>query len=362
MNNYNCKIVADSCNTLGNRITTFELTYPRIVHAELMTHRLFSRNAASSRAVPVKKMIESVRNNMFTPLAVQKAHKGMQGSDYFEGVELEQAKQLWIESAELALQQAEKMEKFGITKQLINRILEPYQYYQVLVTATEWENFFSLRCPKYSFGKNTENPRLWKSRKDAIKDFPDWESRNDFFWQSINDSQAEIHIQKIAEMMWDEINSSKPKILQWGEWHVPYGDNLNDLSENLVWDKAINSTGFIIESPLVNAKLKIATARAARISYTTLGDNPKIDYEADIRLHDKLLESKHLSCFEHCAKVMDTNEFVTFVKGQTDYLEIDEPNAGEIVSYNKVWNHDKEAGWCNNFRGFINYRYILENQ
>ena len=108
--------------------------------------------------------------------------------------------------------------------------------------------------------------------------------------------------------------------------------------------------------------LKISIAHCARISYTTLGDNPKIDYEADIKLHDRLLESKHLSCFEHCAKVMDTNEFVTFVKGQIDYLEIDEPNAGKDVAYNKVWNHDKEAGWCNNFRGFINYRYILENK
>lgn len=362
---YKCEILADSIGPQGNRLTTFKVTYPRIIHAELMTHRLFSRNAASSRAVPVKKMIESVRNNMFTPLAIQKAHKGMQGSDYFEGVELEQAKQLWIESAELALQQAEKMEKFGITKQLINRILEPYQYYQVLVTATEWENFFSLRCPKYTFGELTNTPRLWKSRKDAIKDFPDWESRNDFFWQSINDSQAEIHIQKIAEMMLDCYNENKPKTLQSGQWHIPYGDNMNMSADDsdALW-QAFKDNRFSgeYEYESVPVEVLVATAHCARISYTTLGDDPKIDYEADIKLHDRLLESKHLSCFEHCAKVMDTNEFVTFVKGQTDYLEIDEPNAGEIVSYNKVWNHDKEAGWCNNFRGFINYRYILENQ
>ncbi len=146
---YKCEIVADSVSPQGNRLTTFKVTYPRIIHAELMTHRVFSRNASSSRAIPVKKMIQYVRDNMFIPLAVQKAHKGMQGSDYFEGVELEQAKQLWIESAELTLKIAEKMEKFGITKQLINRILEPYQYYQVLVTATEFDNFFELRMPCY---------------------------------------------------------------------------------------------------------------------------------------------------------------------------------------------------------------------
>ena len=236
MNNYNCEIVADSLNTLGNRITTFKLTYPRIVHAELMTHRMFSRNAASSRAVPVKKMIESVKNNMFTPLAIQKAHKGMQGSDYFEGQELEQAKQLWIESAELALQQAEKMEKFGITKQLINRILEPYQYYQVLVTATEWENFFKLRCPQYEY--KTE---IFKSKKDCInsythglgkgfeKDRDYLNSLSDLKWLQMNKSQADIHIQSIAELMWDAYNESKPKQLKAGEYHLPFIEIEEDL-------------------------------------------------------------------------------------------------------------------------------------
>lgn len=351
MNNYNCEIVADSLNTFGNRITTFKLIYPRIIHSELMTHRVFSRNAASSRAVPVKKMIESVRNNMFTPLAIQKTHKGMQGSDYFEGVELEQAKQLWIESAELALQQAEKMEKFGITKQLINRILEPYQYYQVLVTATEWENFFSLRCPKYTFGELTNTPRIWRSRKDAIIDFPDWESRNDFFWLSINKSQAEIHIQKIAEMMWDAYNESKPKILQAGEWHIPYGDNISN--DVYLYSSDIKEQARLWGKDLTEERLKIATARAARISYTTLGDNPKIDYKADIKLHDRLLESKHLSCFEHCARVMSEEEYCSFVKGEI-YIEFENNDYIEVPEYNK--------GWCNNFRGFISYRYLIESK
>lgn len=367
MNNYNCEIVADSLNPFGNRITTFKLTYPRIIHSELMTHRLFSRNAASSRAIPVKKMIESVRNNMFTPLAVQKAHKGMQGSDYFEGVELEQAKQLWIESAELALQQAEKMEKFGISKQIVNRIVEPYQYYQVLVTATEFENFFSLRCPKYHYDLED---KYFKSKKDWLEYYKKTcigDVNSDFKlkeedWLQINKSQAEIHIQKIAEMMWDKINTSKPKILQNGEWHVPYGDSLNDLSENLVWDKAINSTGFIIESPLINAKLKIATARAARISFTTLGDNPKIDYEADIRLHDKLLESKHLSCFEHCARAMFDEEYYSFVKGEIPTYREEDGTVFYQERYPKELENTNIFGWCNNFRGFINYRYLIENK
>ena len=216
---YNCEILADSLSPQGERLTTFKLTYPRIVHAELMTHRMFSRNAASSRAVPVKKMIESIKNNMFTPLAIQKAHKGMQGSDYFEGIELEQATQLWVESAELALQQAEKMEKFGITKQIINRILEPYQYYQVLVTSTEWENFFELRCPEYvdSAGVKYRSKKDYKKSWGYVVDHVD-----QLEWLNKNKSQADIHIQAIAELMYDKINLSIPKVLKHGEYHLPF--------------------------------------------------------------------------------------------------------------------------------------------
>ena len=221
-----------------------------------------------------------------------------------------------------------------------------FQWYTCLVTATEFDNFFNLRCPQYSFGKNTNNPRIWKSKKDAIKDFPDWENRNDLFWYSINESQAEIHMQVLAEAMWDAMNESTPKQLKAGEWHIPYGDNINDLPEDLIWGKAINADGSIIGSPLINTKLKIATSRAARISYTTLGDNPKIDYKADIKLHDRLLKDKHLSCFEHCARAMSEEEYDRFFKGEIP---------------NSFVNNPSGLGWCNNIKGFIQYRYLLES-
>ena len=336
MNNINCKIVADSINSFGNRIITFELIYPRIIHAEVMTHRLFSRNASSSRAVPVNKMIEAVRNNMFTPLAIQKAHKGMQGSEYFEGDELVQAKQLWIESAELALQQAEKMEKFGITKQLINRILEPYQYYKVLITATEFDNFFSLRCPAYTSDKG----EVFKSRKYFIKTKNTSEEGfhypcSDLGWLKINKGQSEIHIMQLAECMWDAMNESTPKQLQAGEYHIPYGDTINVLGD----------TDFKED---VLTKIKIATARCARVSYTTVGEDSKeIPYEKDIALHDSLIASGHMSPTEHIARAMSDEEYESFIKGTiTNNVE-------------KGWTGVKGIGWCNNFRGFIQYRYMI---
>jgi len=356
MNNYDCKIIADSLNTFGDRLTTFKLTYPRIVHAELMTHRLFSRNAASSRAVPVKKLIESVKNNMFIPLSIQKKHKGMQGSEYFEGQELEHAKQLWIESAELALQQAEKMNEFGITKQLINRILEPYQYYQVLVTATEWENFFNLRCPRYNSGK--DGSTQYFSKKDYCKDNGvKEEDYNDFYWRNVNDSQADIHIQSIAELMWDTYNESSPKQLKEGEWHIPFGDNI-DLS-NFNFGMEVQSNKFQ-KNLREQTKIKIATARCARISYETLGDNPKIDYISDVNLHDRLLNDGHMSPLEHCARAMTKEEYILYTKtfpGPSDKFKEDVGHQVEIDSKQGLYTMEK--GWCRNFIGFIQYRHLV---
>ena len=153
------EIVADSINQQNDRLISMVLTYPRIIHAELLTHRMLSRNASSSRAVPVQKMIESVRNNTFCPFEFQKAHTGMQGSEYFIGKDKQDCIDLWLESAELALQQAEKMQKKGISKQIINRILEPYQYYKVLVTGSKegWDNFHSLRNPVYEINLDNLN-------------------------------------------------------------------------------------------------------------------------------------------------------------------------------------------------------------
>ena len=238
------KIIADSINPQGDRITTYLLTYPRFIHSELMTHRVFSRNSASSRAIPFEKMIKMVEEDPFIPIAWQKDHKGMQGSEYFQGTCREefghldrafagyqeyqnkpsilQLEEEWLEARDNAVQQAKALNYLGITKQLCNRLLEPFMWHTTLVTATEFSKFFELRCPKYIFGKATNKPKVWKSKKDAIKDFPNWETHNDLFWRTMNESQAEIHIQALAEAMWDEFQESKPKLLKVGEYHLPF--------------------------------------------------------------------------------------------------------------------------------------------
>lgn len=231
MNEIKVEIVADSINQQGDRLTSLVLTYPRIIHAEMMSHRMFSRNASSSRAVPIQKMIEAVKNNTFCPFEFQKAHKGMQGSEYFTGQDKEDCIKLWLESAELALQQAEKMKEKGITKQIINRILEPYQYYTVLITGSKegWDNFFELRCPAYEIGHNT-----FKSKKEVLDyysdepNFPELRRYSDLEWLQINKGQAEIHIMNLSEKIYDAIQESTPKRLKEHEWHIPLIEIIED--------------------------------------------------------------------------------------------------------------------------------------
>jgi thymidylate synthase ThyX len=241
---FNAKVLADSTNTCDNRLTTMELTFPRFVLAEFNTHRMFSRNAASSRAIPVGKMIEQVEKNPVIPIHWGKAQKGMQAYEQFTGVDANECVDRWLTARDYALGAAEGMLDQGLHKQIVNRILEPWMWITVIVTGNEgaWNNFFALRCHH----------------------------------------EAEPHIQKIAGMAREVRSQSIPQKLSTGQWHLPLigfeGDEL--LSDE---DKA-----------------KVSVGRCARVSYLT--HEGRRDVQADIDLHDRLLASKHFSPFEHVAR------------------------------------------------------------
>ena len=340
MENIKVEIVADSINSQGDRLTSMVLTYPRIIHAEMMTHRMFSRNASSSRAVPIQKMIEAVKNNTFCPFKFQKAHKGMQGSEYFTGQDKEDCIKLWLESAELALQQAEKMKEKGITKQIINRILEPYQYYTVLITGSKegWDNFFELRNPVYE----TEIG-VFKSKRDALISYAEGGvmanlPTTDLEWLQINKGQAEIHIMDLSEKIYDAIQESTPKQLEENQWHIPFRDKINELYPNLTLED----------------KIKVSVGMAANTSYTVVGDGSIITLEKATRIHNKCKDLSHSSVFEHCARAMSDVEYESYIKGKLSYLE---PEESFLIDEPK----HKEKGWCRNFRGFIPLRHLVEN-
>ena len=343
------KIIADSISPKGHRITSFILTYPRSIHGELMTHRMFSRNSASSRAMPFKKMVKMAQDDPFIPIAWQKEHTGMQGTEYFEDEEyVEGLITEWLFTKDLVVQRASKLSEKSASKQICNRLLEPFMWHTVLVTATEWENFFELRCPAFDY----LNVKIYRSRKDAIREtkaslfYGDWYS-----WQRMNKSQAEIHIQALAEVMWDAMNENAPRPLQPGEWHIPFGDNIDaaNFVNNNIHTLFNNGKGILQNSKEV--ELKVAVARCARLSYMTFDGD--IDYEKDIKLFDHLYRSKHMSPFEHVARCMTEKEYDSFIKGEM-FIE----DQGEGVKY--IAMSPYVHGWCNNFKGWIPYRYLIE--
>jgi len=392
MNKINAVIIADSIAN-NSRITTFLVDVPQIIVKELLRHRMFSFSSSSMRAIPFKRVLQDIKENMFVPMAFQCHHSGMQGTEYLSGQELENAKLQWIQSGLKACDEAERLYNLGVTKQLCSRIIESFGYAKILITATEFENFFELRCPKYYF---EPSDKYFRSRREFVEEW------NATFWvgsdisekatvdswtfeqwqERFNHSQAEIHIQALAEVMWDTMNESTPKELKAGEWHIPFGDKMDEnklegleffLSDvpnglhKIVAGNYVIYTGrkgyaklqsalekMLGKDPFEKIKVKVATARCARLSYMT--HDGEINYEKDIKLHDQLLRDRHLSPFEHCAKVMNNDEYFEFAKGRM--LVRDGYGNGDSLEQDIDNN---THGWCNNFRGWIQYRHLIEN-
>lgn len=246
----NAKVILHSVSEEGKQIVTFELTYPRFIHGEVMTHRVFSRNAMSSRAIPVAKMIEQVRTNPAMPVHWGANQSGMQAKSEVE--DKVEAVRLWTAAANMATLVAVAMTDIGLHKQIANRILEPFQWMRTIVTSTEWDNFFELRA-----------------HPDAQPEFQD-----------------------LAYRMQAVLENSKPVLRKFGEWHLPY------LTDNEAYGG---------DTPL-DILQKCSAARCARVSYLTHdGQNPS--QEKDIALFDRLAASRplHASPLEHIATPGDTN-------------------------------------------------------
>lgn len=241
---FSAKVLADSVNCCDYRLTTMELTYPRCVHSEFLTHRMFSRNAASSRAIPVEKMIEQVERDPFIPIHWGKAQKGMQAYEVLSDVAASNCRDVWLIARDNVIGAVEGLLRQGLHKQIANRLLEPWMWITVIATGNEgaWNNFFALRCHH----------------------------------------EAEPHIQKIAKMAREVRSQSTPQKLSDGQWHLPLigfeGDELLSVED----------------------QVKVSVGRCARVSYLTHSGTR--DVQADIDLHDRLLASKHFSPFEHVAQ------------------------------------------------------------
>lgn len=244
-------VVADSISPAGDRLTTIEVTMHRFVLAELNTHRVFSRNSASSRAIPVEKQLQRIKDNPAYPVSWPCEQPGMQGGALLEGIDLYDAQQLYGEAQEHAVAQVEKYlelhphKENRLHKSVINRLLEPFMWHTVVITSSEWDNFWGLRCSPLA--------------------------------------QPEIRV--AAELMKEAYDASLPAECQ---THLPYITD-DDRWEGLGWEKAASQS------------LITSVARCARVSSLHAGEAK--DYAQDNRLFMTLTtaDPPHSSPLEHVA-------------------------------------------------------------
>lgn len=247
--NTKARVLADSISTNGQRLTTLEVQIPRVVLAEFNTHRAFSRNSASSRAIPISKIMDRVKTDPYIPRNFSLNTKGMSAKEYITSRDprYPEAVAWWLGQRDSAIEGALKGMEMGLHKQVVNRLLEPWMHQTIIVSSTEWENFFDLRLAK----DDLDNPL------------------------------ADIAIFDGALQMNYAISESVPTRLSWNEWHLPL-------------------TGFEGDGSLKKTDLiKVSVARCARVSYLT--HDGSRDVSADLNLYTRLKESKHFSPFEHVA-------------------------------------------------------------
>jgi hypothetical protein len=300
-NGFHAKVILASVGSNGIPIYSIEAKYPRFIHSELMTHRDRARNAASSRAIPWKRFTKEyqhytrddlapldayVKNCMYSmimtepvvPISFGLEQKGMQSGDELTGEKRDQAINIWLLARNAAIIYADELSKLGVHKSICNRLTEPFMWITTLFTATEWENFFRLRCHE----------------------------------------AAEKHFQKIAGMMREVKNNAEPRSLSSGQWHLPYVTKMTD--DPLYWQ---GEEGIAIHNAVQKGELgitdtervsgkswmqigterikRISAGRSARLSYLT--HEGKRDWNEDLKLFSTLIERTdnviHASPLEH---------------------------------------------------------------
>ena len=250
---FSAEVIADSISPRGHRLTTLKLVYPRFIHAEFMTHRLLSRNASSSRAIPVEAMIDQVRSSPAKPIHWGRNQPGMQAHEELDVAAQSQCKALWRNASHYAASYAKALADLGLHKQVANRLIEPFQLMTVLVSATEFANFFHLR----------------------------------------NHKDADPNIKFLAELMIEAIQSSRPNLLVSGEWHTPFVPY-------------IDKQYWVENSPVsLDVAKKVSASACAQVSFR----KEDLSVAKAEKIIHKLIESDpcHASPVEHQATPIEAN-------------------------------------------------------
>lgn len=236
------QVILDSISPQGHRLTTLEVTMHRFVLSEFNTHRVFERNSASSRAIPVTKQLQKIEEDLAYPLEFGSNQAGMQAGDLLEGEDLAKARHIWEKASTAARVFARELHELGVHKQVTNRILEPFMWHTVICTATTWDGFFEQR----------DSPL------------------------------AQPEIARPAHLMRKAMEASTPIEVGYGEWHTPY---IRPDEIDLDWP----------------TRRQVSAARCARVSYLTHAGVRDLD--ADLKLYQRLVTEKppHASPLGHVA-------------------------------------------------------------
>lgn len=256
---YDAKILADSISPDDVRITTFEIVFPRFILAEINTHRVFSRNSASSRAIPTEKIIQRVQDEPFIPETFNKRVKGMGIGDSLQGQDSAHARDAWLYARDRSVQAAQILMNLDVDKSRVNRLLEPFMWHTAIITSTEWRNFYALRT----------------------------------------DKNAQPEFQIIANEMLELHKNGSPKKLQYGEWHLPL---VHEFGED--YDLK-----------------RLSAGRCARVSYDRQHDSEP--YENTLDRAEKLITSGHMSPTEHQARPISEDDFKNRTEMMVPFSEID---------------------------------------
>ncbi len=239
-------VIADSINSQGNRLTTFELVYPRFIHSEIMTHRMLSKNAASSRAIPIKKMIELIRETPALPVFWGKNQTGMQSNEELSEEEFIKVSTIWHKAKDVTLEYVSLLDDLKLHKQISNRLSEPFQMMKTVISGTEWANL------------------LWLRNHDA--------------------AQPEFH--ELAECVQKAFDLSNAQFLCSGQWHLPYVNS------------TLSGTNQTFENDMtLEEAQKVSASCCAQVSYRKLDDT----LEKAVDIYNKLvgMDRQHASPFEH---------------------------------------------------------------
>ena len=254
---YEVKIILDSVSPDGARLTTLTAKYPRFIHAEMLTHRVFSRNTSSSRAIPMAKLRQQVINDPVIPIHWGRNQPGMQASGEIGQIERHDAYRAWIAASAQAIATHRKMEDLGLHKQVANRVLEPFLWTTCLISSTTWDNFLTLR----------------------------------------RDKDAQPEMQKIATMIGDALETSKPvkRTL-----HLPFlvTEDREQIAMDLFGAQFFSRSDTPKTDPGTVAK-QISAARCARVSY--LNHEGVRDIDRDLDFAGRLISNRHWSALEHPA-------------------------------------------------------------